>query len=128
MLRMLAGTAYSRQIMHCLLARGQRLISEHQSYSNTPTPCPELQHFTHHNEQSHYSWALSLIQYFQQAQSNIYTTPLFPQTTIPMHCTQTPIADETVLGGEWGVRVVGGSSVFKLPSVYTAIGVVDSKG
>ena len=32
------------------------------------------------------------------------------------------------LGGEWGVRVVVGSSVFKLPSVYTAIGVVDSKG
>ena len=91
MLRMLAGTAYSRQIMHCLLARGQRLISEHQSYSNTPTPCPELPHFTHHNEQSHYSWALSLIQYFQQAQSNIYTTPLFPQTTTPIHCTQTPL-------------------------------------
>ena len=38
------------------------------------------------------------------------------------------IADETVLGGEWGVRVVGGSSVFKLPSVYTAIGVVYSDG
>ena len=26
------------------------------------------------------------------------------------------------------MRVVVGSSVFKLPSVYTAIGVVDSKG
>ena len=77
--------------MHCLLARGQRLISEHQSYSNTPTPCPELPHFTHHNEQSHFSWALSLIQYFQHAQSNIYTTPLFPQPTSHIHCTQTPL-------------------------------------
>ena len=91
MLRMMDGAPYSRQIMHCLLARGQRLISEHQSFSLTPTPCPLLPHYMQHNEQSHYCWAFSLIQYLQAADANIYTTSLFPKSTINTECTQTPL-------------------------------------
>ena len=45
MLRMLGGAPYSRQIMHCLLSRGQRLISDNQSFSLNPVPCPQLPHY-----------------------------------------------------------------------------------
>ena len=91
MLRMLAGAPYSRQIMHCLLSRGQRLISDNQSFSHEPIPCPQLPNYMRPTEQTQYSWALSLIQYLQIAQSNIHTTQLFPQHNTTKICTQTPI-------------------------------------
>ena len=91
MLRMLGGTPYSRQIMHCLLSRGQRLISDNQSFSHEPIPCPQLPHYMRPTEQTHYSWALSLIQYLQISQSNIHTTHLFPLPNASQTCTQTPI-------------------------------------
>ena len=91
MLRMLGGAPYSRQIMHCLLSRGQRLISDNQSFSLNPVPCPQLPHYMCPTEQAHYSWALSLIQYLQISQSNIHTTQLFPQHNTNKICTQTPI-------------------------------------
>ena len=90
-LRMLAGAPFSRQIIHCLLERGNRLISEHHTMTNTPIGCPILHHFTTPVNPTHYSWALSLIQYVQIAQSNIFTTTPTPSTLPHIHCTQTSL-------------------------------------
>ena len=90
-LRMLAGASFSRQIIHCLLERGNRLISEHHTMTNTPVGCPLLHHFTTQVDPTHYSWALSLIQYLQIANSNIFTTTPTPSTLPHIHCTQTSL-------------------------------------
>ena len=90
-LRMLAGASFSRQIIHCLLERGHRLISEHHTMTNTPIGCPLLHHFTTQVDSTHYSWALSLIQYLQIAKSNVFTTTPTPLTLPHIHCTQTSL-------------------------------------
>ena len=91
MLRMLSGSAQSRQTIHSLLCRGQRLISENCSFINNPTPCPQLPYHLQPSQQSHYCWAHSLIQYLQAANSNIHTASRFPTTSPPYTITQTPI-------------------------------------
>ena len=91
MLRMLGGTPMSRQIMHSLLSRGHRLITEHTTFSNSPIPCPPLPHPKSPPHSSHYCWALSLIQYLQAAHSNLHLTPRFPQSPTPKTITQTPL-------------------------------------
>ena len=90
-LRMLAGAPFSLQIIHCLLERGNRLISEHHTMTNTPIGCPLLHKFTTQVDPTHYSWALSLIQYLQIAKSNIFTTTPTPSTLPHIHCTQTSL-------------------------------------
>ena len=90
-LRMLAGAPFSRQIIHCLLERGTRLISEHHTMTNIPIGCPLLHNYTTQVDPTHYSWALSLIQYLQIARSNIFTTTPTPATLPNIQCTQTAL-------------------------------------
>ena len=91
MLRMLSSSAHSRQVMHALLCRGQRLITENYSFTNNPTPCPRLPHHLEPSQSTHYCWAHSLIQYLQAANSNIHTASLFPTSAPTYTVTQTPI-------------------------------------
>ena len=91
MLRMLGGSHYSRQIIHCLLARGHRLISDNNSISPYPAPCPILPSPACTTSPSHYCWALALIQYLQAANSNINIANPVPTTQSPLSITQTPI-------------------------------------
>ena len=91
MLRMLGGSPRSRQIIHSLISRGYRLISDHCTLNDSPLPCPPLPHYTTAPLPSHYCWALALIQYLQAADSNIHITPPFPQTSYLPKPTQTPI-------------------------------------
>ena len=53
MLRMMDGAPYSRQIMHCLLARGQRLISEHHSTHTLALTTTQI-YIPHPYSQNHY--------------------------------------------------------------------------
>ena len=91
MLRMLGGSHYSRQIIHCLLARGHRLTSENNSLSPIPSPCPVLPPLSLPASPSHHCWALSLIQYLQAANSNISIQYPTPSTSSPLTVTQTPL-------------------------------------
>ena len=91
MLRLLAGSTFSRQIIHSLLTRGARLIADTQSFQHTPQPCPKLPHHLESADPRHYCWALSLIQYLQASSSNIHTTTPFPTTTSTCIVTQTPL-------------------------------------
>ena len=80
-LRMLAGSQMSRQIIHCLLARGHRLISDHLSFSTSPIPCPALSRPTKRAMPHMHCWALAIIQYLQLSDSNISITNPFPHTS-----------------------------------------------
>ena len=46
MLRMLAGPTISQRTIHSLLARGMRLITDNQSFTDNPQPCPLLHPIT----------------------------------------------------------------------------------
>ena len=91
MLRMLGGSPRSRQIIHSLLSRGYRLISDHITFNNSPLPCPSLPNYLLPSHPSHYCWALCLIQYLQAADSNLHVTPPFPITSAPTPISQTPL-------------------------------------
>ena len=91
MLRMLAGPTISRQIIHSLLTRATRIISDNTSFSTTPQPCQLLPHHLDTASPSHYCWGLSLVQYLQAASSNLHTTTPPPQTYPDLPVTQTPL-------------------------------------
>ena len=91
MLRMLGGSPRSRQIIHSLLSRGYRLITDHCTFNTSPLPCPTLPHYSKPPLPSQYCWALALIQYLQAADSNTHITPPFPRTYSLPQLTQTPI-------------------------------------
>ena len=91
MLRMLGGSHRSRQIIHCLLARGHRLISDTDSLSPIASPCPILPSLSLPASPSHHCWALSLIQYLQATNSNINIKYPTPSTPSQLKVTQTPL-------------------------------------
>ena len=91
MLRMLAGSTISQRTIYSLLARGTRLITDNQSFHDSPQPCPLLPHHLNPQSSHHHCWALALIQYLQAASSNIHSTIPFPLTSATTHVTQTPL-------------------------------------
>ena len=91
MLRMLAGSPLSRQIIHSLLSRGYRLTSDHCPFNSSPLPFPDLPHYSSPTTPSTYCWALALIQYLQAADSNLHITPPFPATSVNTLISHTPI-------------------------------------
>ena len=91
MLRMLSGAPISRQTIHCPLARGHRLLTDHLSYSSTPVPCATITDSYSRALPHTHCWALSLIQYLQSSQSNLSISFPPPLTSSSHTITQTPL-------------------------------------
>ena len=88
---MLSGAHISRQTIHCLLARGHRLLTDHLSYSSAPIPCATIPDPSARALPHTHCWALSLIQYLLSSQSNISITFPPPLTSSSHTITQTPL-------------------------------------